>query len=102
MVYILTPAADTRKQQVSLLWLSFCTEASTAKGPLFLLPESELITEPEEDGKEEEEEEEENEEKETEAEEPSLCPSLAEGKVLISYILLLKTILDTRGNKDLT
>lgn len=96
MVYILTPAADTRKQQVSLLWLSFCTEASTAKGPLFLLPESELITEPEEDGKEEEEEE------ETEAEEPSLCPSLAEGKALISYILLLKTILDTRGNKDLT
>lgn len=98
MVYILTPAADTRKQQVSLLWLSFCTEASTAKGPLFLLPESELITEPEEDGKEEEEEE----EKETEAEEPSLCPSLAEGKALISYISLLKTILDTRGNKDLT
>lgn len=98
MVYILTPAADTRKQQVSLLWLSFWTEASTAKGPLFLLPESELITEPEEDGNEEEE----KEEKETEAEEPSLCPSLAEGKALISYIWVLKTILDTRGNKDLT
>lgn len=50
-------------------------EASTPKGPIFLLPESELITEPEEDGKEEEE----KEEKETEAEESSLCPSLAEG-----------------------
>lgn len=44
--------------------------------PLFIFPESELVTEPEEDEKEEEE----KEEKETEAEEPSRSPSLAEGK----------------------
>lgn len=64
------------RHRKSLSWLFFYTEASTAKEPLFLLPESELVTEPEEEGKAEDE----KEEKETESEEPSQCPSLAEGE----------------------
>lgn len=67
--------------------LSFCIEASIGTTSPFLFPESELVTEPEEEG----EEEEEKQAKEAEEEEEGgvLCPSLADSKLSMSDNWLL-------------